>query len=64
MFTALERQCPSVRPLTPLTIIYAVADVLSSSLCSLNIPNLCDNFVKKVVPEVRKCRQRQRDESL
>src|SRR6218665_1524613 len=43
--------------------MHAVADVLSSSLCSLNIPSLhiCDHFVKKVVYEIRKCRQLQRN---
>ena len=25
----------------------------------INIPNLCDNFIKKVVSEIRKCRQLQ-----
>ena len=29
---------------------------------SLNIPNFCDYFVKKVVSEIRKCHQLQRDE--
>src|SRR6218665_764742 len=37
--------------------MYAGADVLPRSLCSLNILNLGDNFVKKVVSEIRKCRQ-------
>jgi len=30
-------------------------------LCSLNILNLLDNFVKKLVSEIRKCRQLHRD---
>jgi len=38
------------------------ADVLPRSPCSPNIPNLCDSFVKKLVSEIRKCRQLQRDE--
>ena len=47
-----------LRPSDPLT----GAVVLPRSLCSLNIPNLCDKFVKKVVSEIRKCRQLQRYE--
>src|SRR6218665_3011762 len=35
------------------------ADVLPRSPCSLIFPNLCDNFVKKLVYEIRKCRQLQ-----
>jgi len=30
-------------------------------ICSLNILNLCDNFVKKLVSEIGKCRPLQRD---
>src|SRR6218665_2438186 len=42
--------------------LYAVADVLLHSPCSLNIPNLCDNFVKNLVSEIKKkCRQLQGD---
>ena len=29
--------------------------------CSQNFQNLCDNFVKKLVIEIRKCRQLQGD---
>src|SRR6218665_3373397 len=29
--------------------------MLPRSTCSLNIPNLCDNFLKKLVSEIRKC---------
>src|SRR6218665_2715156 len=49
-----------LRPSDPLTIIvwYRHAPTL---LCSLNIINLCNNFVKKLVSEIRKCRQLQRD---
>jgi len=35
---------------------YACIDTLSCSPCSLNFPNLCDNFVKKFVFQIRKCR--------
>ena len=41
--------------------LYADADIDTRSTCSLNIPNLDDNFVKKLVPEIRKCRQLQGD---
>ena len=34
--------------------LYAGADVLPCSQHSLNIPNLCDNFVKKLVSEIKK----------
>ena len=39
--------------------LYSDADVLPRSPCSLNLPDLCDNFVKKLVSEIKKCRQRQ-----
>src|SRR6218665_548534 len=34
---------------------------LRRSPCSINFPNLCDNFVKKLVSEIRKCHQLQGD---
>jgi len=37
--------------------LYAGANVLSRSPCSLNFSNLCDNFVEKLISELRKCRQ-------
>src|SRR6218665_2291126 len=41
----------------PTPPLFAGADVLPSTPCSLNIPNLCDTFVKKLVSETRKCLQ-------
>ena len=37
--------------------LYAGSDVLPCSTCSLNIYSLWDNFVKKLVSEMRKCLQ-------
>jgi len=62
MSTASEGQSPSLMPLP--RPLYAGADVLSHLLCSLNIRNICDNFVKKAVSEIRKCRQLQGTLSL
>ena len=56
MLSASERPRPSdPKPL------YASTDVLPPSPRSLNIPNVCDNSVKKLVSEIRKCYQLQRD---
>src|SRR6218665_972616 len=41
--------------------LYDCSDTIPCSPCSLNCPNFCDNFVKKLVSEIRKCRQLQRD---
>src|SRR6218665_847502 len=41
---------------------YARIHTLLCSPCSLNFPNLCDNFVKILVFEIRKFHQLQRDE--
>src|SRR6218665_1271183 len=49
-----------LRPSDPLTITCWCRRV-PMLLCILHILNLCDNFVKKVVYEIRKCRQLQRD---
>src|SRR6218665_3782026 len=38
---------------------YARIVTLLRSPCSLNFPNLCDNFVKKLVSEIRKWHQLQ-----
>src|SRR6218665_1969096 len=40
---------------------YARIHTLLCSPCSLNFSNLCDNFVKKLVSEIRKCLQLQWD---
>src|SRR6218665_2254466 len=40
---------------------YARIETLSGTPCSLNFPNLCDNFVKTLVSEIRKCHQLQRE---
>src|SRR6218665_2159697 len=40
---------------------YARICMLFRSPCSLNFPHLCDNFVKILVSEIRKCHQLQRD---
>src|SRR6218665_2030838 len=52
------KQALALGNFVPLTLwsLYAGADVLLRSQCSLNFPNLCDNF-KKLVSKIRKCRQ-------
>src|SRR6218665_2645143 len=40
---------------------YTRIDMLLRSPCSLNFPNLYDNFVKILVSEIRKCHQLPRD---
>jgi len=45
----------------PLPPLYSGAGVFLRKPYSLNFPNLCDNFVQKLVSEIRKCRQLQRD---
>ena len=58
---ALFRNMAFVQVFPPSWPFYAGADVLPRSSCSLHIPNLCDNFVKKLVSEIRKCCQLQGD---
>jgi len=52
-----------LRPSDPLTIMAIIfwCRRAPTLLFSLNILNLCDNFVKKVVSEIRKCRQLQKE---
>jgi len=42
-------------PLT-MTILYAGAGIVTCSTCSLHFSKLCDNFLQKLVSEIRKCR--------
>src|SRR6218665_3047487 len=45
----------------PLNRALMLAYACFRSPCSLNFPNLCDNFVKILVSEIRKCHQLQGD---
>src|SRR6218665_2864407 len=55
-----EMYCKSMLKVELYPTPYARIDTFSRSSCSLNFPNLCDTFVRKLVSQIRKCRQLQR----
>src|SRR6218665_1835217 len=54
-----EACCKSIRKVGLCPTPYARIDTLLRSPCSLNFPNLSDNFVKILVSKIRKCHQLQ-----
>jgi len=61
MSTASEGKSPSARPLTPDHYMLVQTCSHARYILYINIPNLCDNFVKKVVSAIRKCQLQPRN---